>query len=312
MKTDTFSFKTDDGTKISAFRWLPDNKDSIKGIVQISHGMAEHAGRYKDIARVLTQAGYAVYANDHRGHGKTAGNLDDVGYLAPKNGWDMVVDDMYKLNTIIRKENPGLPVYLLGSSMGSLLSRSYIMRYGDKLAGAILIGTNGDPGALKYIGLLISKLEMKMKGKKARSPLLNKLSFGNYNKAFAPNRTGFDWISKDTSNVDAYVDDPYCGFVCTSGFFYDLVTGVDHISKLENVKKTPKELPILFLSGEDDPVGNMTKGVIEVYDLFKKAGIKDVSYKFYTGVRHEILNDFSKEEVFRNIIEWLDDHLKEG
>lgn len=309
METETFSFKTNGDTEISVYSWFPSSGITTKGIVQIAHGMAEHSARYEDLAEVLTNAGYAVYANDHRGHGKTAGNLDDTGYLAHENGWDIVVGDMYELNNIIRKDNPGIPIYLLGVSWGSLLSRSFIMEHGDKLSGVILIGTNGDPGPLKFIGILVSKLEMKMKGKKARSPILDNLSFGNFNKAFAPNRTKFDWISKDTANVDRYVDDPYCGFVCTSGFFYDLVTGVDYISRLENVKKTPKDLPVLFLSGENDPVGNMTKGVLEVYNLFKKAGIEDVSYKFYPGVRHEILNDISKKEVYLDIIDWMEKHI---
>ncbi len=308
METETFSFKTEDGVNISAYKWLPDNKSNIKGVVQISHGMAEYAARYEDFAEVLTESGYLVYANDHRGHGKTAGNLDNVGYFAHKNGWDLVVKDMYKLNGIITESHPNLPIYLLGASMGSLLSRSFIMRYGDKLSGVVLLGTNGDPGLLKYIGILVSKLEMKMKGKKARSTLLDNLSFGKYNKAFTPNRTKFDWLSKDISNVDKYVDDPYCGGIFTAGFFYDLVTGVNSIGKLTNIKNIPKDLPVLFLSGEDDPVGNMTKGVLEVYDLFKKAGIKDVDYKFYPGVRHEILNDINKKEVYRDIIEWLDKH----
>jgi alpha-beta hydrolase superfamily lysophospholipase len=308
METETFSFKTDDSKNISTYKWLPDNNSSLKGVVQISHGMAEHAARYEDFAEVLTESGYIVYANDHRGHGKTAGNLNDVGYFAHKNGWDLVVRDMYKLNGIITESHPNLPIYLLGASMGSLLSRSFIMRYGDKLSGVVLLGTNGDPGPLKYVGILISKLEMKMKGKKARSTLLDNLSFGKYNKSFTPNRTKFDWLSKDISNVDKYVDDPYCGGIFTAGFFFDLVTGVNSIGKLANIKNIPKDLPVLFLSGEDDPVGNMTKGVLEVYGLFKKAGIKDVDHKFYPGVRHEILNDINKEEVYRDIIKWLDKH----
>ena len=307
MKTENFNFKTEDGIEISAYKWFPDNRNNIKGVVQIVHGMAEHAEDMR-FCRSLTKAGYAVYANDHRGHGKTAGSLENTGYFAPDNGWDLVVGDMYKLNEIISNNHPGIPVYLLGVSMGSLLSRSYIMKYGDKLSGVILIGTNGDPGPLKYVGILVSKIEMKIKGKKARSTILDNLSFGNYNKAFSPNRTKFDWLSKDTSNVDGYVDDPYCGYICTASFFYDLVTGVDYIGKFSNVKKTPKDLPVLFLSGEDDPVGNMTRGVLEVYNLFKKAGIRDVDYKFYPEVRHEILNDISKEEVHRDIIEWLDKH----
>lgn len=308
MEKETFSFKTDDGIDISAYKWLPDNTSNIKGVVQISHGMAEHAARYENFAAVLTEAGYGVYANDHRGHGKTAGSLENVGHLAPLNGWDLVVSDMYKLNGIIANSHPNLSLYLLGVSMGSLLSRSFIIQYGDKLSGILLIGTNGDPGFLKYVGLLISKIEMKMKGKEARSTLLDNLSFGGYNKAFTPNRTKFDWLSIDTSNVDKYIDDPYCGYISSAGFFYDLVTGVNGIGKLSNIEKAPKDLPVLFLSGENDPVGNMTKGVLEVYDLFKKAGIRDVDYKFYPEVRHEILNDINKEEVYRDIIEWLDKH----
>lgn len=219
MKSETFNFKTDDGKNISAYKWLPADKNNVRGVVQIAHGMAEHASRYENFAGILVKSGYVVYANDHRGHGKTAGSLENIGYFAPNNGWDLVVGDMYKLNSIITNNHPGLPIYLLGNSMGSLLSRSYIIRYGDKLSGVVLIGTSGDPGPLKYIGLLVAKFEMKIKGKKAKSPMLDNLSFGNYNKAFAPNRTIFDWLSRDTSNVDKYVSDPFCGDIFSAGFF---------------------------------------------------------------------------------------------
>jgi len=308
MQSETFSFKTDNDKDISAYKWLPDNKSSIKGVVQISHGMAEHASRYEDFAGTLVKSGYGVYANDHRGHGKTAGSLNDIGYFAPNNGWSLVVNDMYKLNSIIAKDHPGLPIYLLGHSMGSLLSRSFIIRYGDRLSGVILIGTSGDPGALKYIGILIAKFEMKMKGKKVKSPMLDNLSFGNYNKAFAPNRTRFDWLSRDASSVDKYVNDPFCGDIFSAGFFYDLLTGIKDIGSFSNIENISEDLPILLLSGEDDPVGNKTRGVLQVYDLYKKAGIKDVNYKFYPEARHDILNEINKDEVYRDIIEWLDSH----
>ena len=308
MQSETFSFKTDDDKNISAYKWFPDNKSNIKGVVQISHGMAEHALRYEDFAGTLVKSDYGVYANDHRGHGKTAGSLNDIGYFAPNNGWSLVVNDMYKLNSIIAKDHPGLPIYLLGHSIGSLLSRSFIIRYGDRLSGVILIGTSGDPGALKYIGILIAKFEMKMKGKKVKSPMLDNLSFGNYNKAFAPNRTRFDWLSRDTSSVDKYVNDPFCGDIFSAGFFYDLLTGIKDIGSFSNIENISKDLPILLLSGEDDPVGNKTRGVLQIYDLYKKAGIEDVNYKFYPGARHEILNEINKEEVYLDIIEWLDSH----
>ncbi len=308
MKSETFNFKTDDGKNIFVYKWLPADKNNIKGVVQIAHGMAEHSSRYENFAGTLVKSGYIVYANDHRGHGKTAGSLDNIGYFAPNNGWNLVVGDMYKLNSIITNNHPDLPIYLLGNSMGSLLSRSYIIRYGDKLSGVVLIGTSGDPGPLKYIGILVAKFEMKIKGKKAKSPMLDNLSFGNYNKAFAPNRTRFDWLSRDTSNVDKYVNDPFCGDIFSAGFFYDLLTGIKDIGNFSNIENISKDLPILLLSGEDDPVGNNTRGVLQVYNLYKKAGIKDVSYKFYPGVRHEILNEVNKEEVYRDITEWLDRH----
>jgi len=308
MKSETFNFKANDGQTISAYKWLPADKSNIKAVMQIAHGMAEHASRYEDFAKVLIESSYGVYANDHRGHGKTAGSLDNIGYFAPHNGWGLVVGDMYKLNSIITKNHPGLPIYLLGQSMGSFLVRSYIMRYRDKLSGVVLIGTSGDPGPLKYLAILIAKLEMKIKGKKAKSPLLDNLSFGGYNRIFAPNRTKFDWLSRDTSAVDKYVDDPFCGDIFSAGFFYDLLTGVKDIGNFSNIENISKDLPILFLSGEDDPLGNKTRGVLQVYDLFKKAGIKDVHYKFYPGARHEILNEVNKEEVCQDIIEWLDSH----
>jgi len=308
MKSETFNFKTDDGKNISVYKWLPDDKNNIKGVVQIAHGMAEHASRYEDFAKVLIESDYGVYANDHRGHGKTAGSLDNIGYFAPENGWDLVVGDMYKLNSIIMKNHSGLPIYLLGQSMGSFLVRSYIMRYKDKLSGVVLIGTSGDPGPLKYLAIFIAKLEMKIKGKKVKSPLLDNLSFGGYNKVFAPNRTKFDWLSRDTSNVDKYVNDPFCGDIFSAGFFYDLLTGIKDIGNFSNIKNISKDLPILLLSGENDPLGNKTRGVLQVYNLFKKAGIRDVDYKFYPGARHEILNELNKEEVCRNIIEWLNWH----
>ncbi|MCD4669397.1 MAG: lysophospholipase [Actinomycetia bacterium] len=308
MKPETFNFKTDDGKIISAYKWLPADRNNIRGVVQIAHGMAEHASRYEDFAGTLAGSGYGVYANDHRGHGKTAGSPDNIGYFAPDNGWDLVVGDMHKLHSIITKDHPGLPIYLLGHSMGSLLIRSYIIRYEDKLSGVVLTGTSGDPGPLKYIGILIAKFEMKMKGKKAKSPMLDNLSFGSFNKAFAPNRTKFDWLSRDTSNVDKYVNDPFCGDIFSAGFFYDLLVGIKDINSFSNIENISKDLPILLLSGEDDPVGNKTRGVLQVYDLYKKAGIRDVNYKFYPGARHEILNEVNKEEVYRDIIEWLDSH----
>jgi alpha-beta hydrolase superfamily lysophospholipase len=309
MKKDTFTFKAADGTQIFTYRWMPDDASAIVGAVQIAHGMVEHAARYERFADALTKAGYAVYANDHRGHGKTAGSLDRVGHFADEMGWEKVVVDMHTLTGIIKKECPKKPFFLFGHSMGSFLSRHYAMHYADELSGLILSGTNGDPGIMGKIGLFIAKMDAKIHGKKAKSNILNKLSFGALNDAFKPNRTDYDFLSRDNAEVDKYVNDPWCGAVCTAGFFCDMLGGVIYINKKENIAKIPKNLPIYIFSGAKDPVGGNTKGVSQVYNTLKDAGIGDVTLKFYEDARHETLNEINRDEVFKDVIAWMNKHV---
>ena len=309
MKNDTFTFKAADGTQIFTYRWMPDDASAIVGAVQIAHGMVEHAARYERFADALTKAGYAVYANDHRGHGKTAGSLDRVGYFADEMGWEKVVVDMHTLTGVIKKECPKKPFFLFGHSMGSFLSRYYAMHYAAELTGLVLSGTAGDSGALRKIGIIVATIEAKIKGKKAKSNIMNKLSFGAFNDAFKPNRTDYDWLSRDNAEVDKYVNDPWCGAVCTAGFFCDMLVGIGYINKKENIAKIPKNLPIYIFSGTKDPVGGNTKGVSQVYNALKDAGIGDVTLKFYEDARHETLNDINREEVFRDVIAWMNKHI---
>lgn len=309
MKSDTFTFKSSDGVQIFTYRWIPDEPSAVKGAVQIAHGMAEHAARYERFAEALTKAGYAVYANDHRGHGKTAGTLENVGYFADDNGWEKVVDDMHTLTGIIKKENPGKPFFLFGHSMGSFLSRHYSMLYGNELSGLILSGTGGDPGALGKIGLFVAKMDARMHGKKAKSEIMNKLSFGAFNSAFKPNRTDYDWLSRDNAEVDKYINDPWCGAVFTAGFFCDMLGGLGFINKKENIAKIQKNLPVYLFSGAKDPVGANTKGVTQAYTALKDAGISDLTLKFYENGRHESLNEINRDEVFQNVIDWLNNHV---
>ena len=309
MKSDTFSFKAADGTQIFTYKWMPDNASSIKGAVQIAHGMAEHAARYVRFADALTKAGYAVYANDHRGHGKTAGSQDKVGYFADEMGWEKVVVDMHTLTGIIKKECPQKPFFLFGHSMGSFLSRHYAMHYADGLTGLVLSGTAGDPGALGKIGILVATIASKINGKKAKSNLLNQLSFGAFNDAFKPNRTDYDWLSRDTAEVAKSVNDPWCGAVFSAGFFCDLLGGISYINRKENIAKIPKNLPIYIFSGAKDPVGANTKGVSQVYNALKNAGIGDVTLKFYEDARHETLNEINRNEVFSDVIAWINKHI---
>lgn len=308
MKTENFKFKASDGTSIFVNKWGLEGGVKPKGVIQIAHGMAEYSYRYSGFAQALINDGFVVYANDHRGHGKTAASLEDIGYFSDENGWNLVVEDMHILTNIIKRENQNVPVFLFGHSMGSFLARTYIQKYSEDIEGVICCGTGGDLGLLGNIGILVAKREIKRIGKRARSKRMDKLSFGNFNKSFKPNRTKFDWLSRDNKEVDRYIKDPLCGEIFTAGFFYDMLGGVKELMKKANIEKIRKELPIYFISGEKDPVGKNTKGVLQAYQSYKKAGIKDVSYKFYTDARHEILSETNKEEVYKDIITWLNKH----
>jgi alpha-beta hydrolase superfamily lysophospholipase len=309
MKSKTFIFKTKNDVDIFVYKWLPENESGVKAVVQLSHGMAEHGKRYERFAEALTDSGYAVYINDHRGHGKTAGSVEALGYFADESGWDLVVDDMHRLTGVIKENHPGLPVFLLGHSMGSFLSRNYIYLYGNELKGVILSGTAADPGLLGSIGIRLAKHECRKKGKKAKSPLLDRLSFGSFNKAFKPARTDFDWLSRDNEEVDKYIHDPYCGEMFTAGFYLDLLKGIQTINLKSNTDLVPKDLPIFLFAGDMDPVGKNSKGVKQVFKVYQKAGIQDVTCKFYKEGRHEMLNEINREEVFGDIIKWLDNHI---
>ncbi len=308
MKHTGSKTKMTDGQDIFIHKWISEKSDP-KGIVQISHGMAEHAARYEPFAEKLTESGYLVYANDHRGHGKTAGSLDNLGFFAESNGWMRVVEDMNELTSMIQNAHPGLPVFMLGHSMGSFLLRTYMFHYGTRINGAIISGTAGSPGILGDMGILVANLEIKRKGIRGKSQLLHQLTFGGYNKAFKPARTDFDWLSRDHAEVGKYIDDPFCGTVFTAGFYRDLLWGLKTIHKKENVSMIPRNLPILILSGDKDPVGKNGKGVSQVYKSLKNAGAEDIQLSLYPEGRHEMLNETNRHEVYRDVITWLDHHI---
>jgi alpha-beta hydrolase superfamily lysophospholipase len=312
MQTTSLTVTATDGTPVHVFRWLPEADATPKAVVQIAHGMAEHAARYARFAEVLATAGYAVYASDHRGHGQTAGDLARAGFFADTNGWSTVVEDLYAVTRTIRQEQPGLPIFLFGHSMGSMLSRTYAIRHGGELEGLILSGTGGDPGMLGKVGQVVAAVEAKVRGKRTPSPLLDKLSFGNFNKPFEPARTPFEWLSRDPAEVDAYIADPWCGFVCTAGMFQDLLGGIALINSDSQVARIPQGLPIYVFSGAEDPVGDKTKGVQKVVNQFRRLGIKDVVVRYYLGARHEVLNETNRDEVMADVVDWLDNHLPES
>lgn len=308
MKNEHFSFVDIEGKDIYVYKWVP-LTGNIKGAIQIAHGLSETAGRYERFAEILTDRGYIVYANDHRGHGNTAGDLANLGY-AGEDGFNLMIENMKQLNEIIKSENNNIPVFLLGHSMGSHLSQVYITRYGNTLNGVILSGTSGKQGFILNMGIFLAKRGIKKSGVRARAYNINKLSFGGFNKEFSPNRTEFDWLSRDEKEVDKYVNDDYCGAVPTYGFFYDYFKGFKVMHDKINLEKIPKQLPIYLYSGEKDPVGGDTKSVLNLIELYKEQEIKDITYKFYKDGRHEMLNELNKDEVMNDVANWIDSHIK--
>lgn len=309
MKCKEFYFKGKEDLNIHVYKYTSENIKP-KAVVQIAHGMSETAIRYKEFAQELTKNGYVVYINDHRGHGITAKTIDNIGYLAEKDGFTCLVEDMNILTNIIKEENPHLPIYLFGHSMGSFVSQRYIMEYGDNLAGLILSGSNGKHGKILKVAQLISKSEIKKHGRRHRSKKLDNLIFGGNNKGFKPSKTDFDWLSRDEKEVQKYIDDPFCGVLFTCGFFYDFIKGLQEVEDKENLKKVPLDLPIYIMSGDKDPVGKNGKGVLRLKDRYVNLGVKKVSCKLYEGGRHEMLNEINKEEVIKDIISWLDEREK--
>ena len=296
-----------DGSEIYLRKWLPEGEP--KGIIQLAHGMTEHAGVYTDFIAALLEAGYGVYAHDHKGHGKTVKREEDYGHFKPNVGWNEAVSDVIFVSETIRKEQT-CPLFLLGHSMGSFLSRRAVQLKGELYDGFLISGTGGNPGFLGSIGHKVATIEMKLRGAKTKSPMLNFLSFGNFNSHFKPNRTKFDWLSSDNSQVDKYIADPLCGFICTTSFYRELFSGVLEVNKLEEFKKTPQNLPIHIFSGDRDPVGDMGKGVKEVYENYKKCGVKDVTLRLYENGRHEMFHEVNRDEVFKDLISWLEEHNK--
>ncbi|MFH0867463.1 MAG: alpha/beta hydrolase [Bacteroidota bacterium] len=307
MRKDFFSFESQKGAEIKYLRWLPDAK--AKAVLQIVHGMAEHASRYDEFARFLNENAYAVYASDHLGHGLTAGCPENTGHFADSDGWNLVVNDCEKLNEIIRSEQAELPVFLLGHSMGSFITRDMISQNTKNFKGVILSGTSWNPYLLLVFGKMVAKIQKLFSGKKHRSKLLDNLSFSSFNSKFKPNRTAFDWLSCVPEFVDRYVKDEYCGFVCSAGFFDDMFGGIIKIQKNKVIRKTPSNLPVLLACGENDPVGNFTKGVKQLYKAYKNCRVKDIELKIYFQGRHEILNEVNRKEVYSDMLRWMDFRL---
>ena len=308
MLCNEFTYRSADGkTPIHAVEWLPDGQ--IRAVLQISHGVAEYILRYAPFAEFLTERGFAVVGHDHLGHGQSVLRGAPRLYFGTKGSWNWVVDDMETRRRMAASHFPGVPYFLLGHSMGSFLARTYLIRYPGSVSGAILMGTGQMSPAILAGGKAVAAVESRRIGPEACSPVVDQLAFGAYNKKFAPNRTGFDWLSANEDNVDAYIADPLCGENASIGLFREMLHGLSFIAKAENLKKMNLRTPILFVSGAEDPVGDCGKGVQRAFRSFQKAGVQDVSLKLYPGLRHEILNEKSRSDVYADLYQWLDGQI---
>lgn len=305
MRREKDSFiSADKETEINLSYWLPEGNPI--GILQISHGMREFIDRYDEMGQWFARQGYVVAANDHLGHGASIKSEEDWGFFAAEDGWNKVLDDMHTLRTKTGEKYPGLPYFLLGHSMGSFLVRNYIFRWPDDgLSGAIIVGTGQISSLVIRAGIFIAIRQVASKGPRYRSPFLSKMALGKNNNAFEPGRTVSDWLTRDEEIVDKYIADTRNNFVFTAQAFLDFFTGMKGINKKSNLNLIDKELPLLFLSGERDPVGKMGKDVRKAYKIYKDLGCRDVEIKLYPDARHEIFNEINREEVYSDLLNWL-------
>lgn len=291
--------------QVHAVLWLPEGEP--RAVLQLVHGISEYIQRYDHFARFLTERGFAVAGNDHLGHGKTAKGPQEYGFFAEQDGWKYIVQDVRTLRVAMGERFDGLPYFLMGHSMGSFVARTYLIDYPGTVTGAILSGTGQEAAPVVALGKLLTGFGDPHKV----NQLVNALSLGAYNKQFKPNRTGADWISRDQSVVDAYVRDPLCSFLPTAGMNHDMMTGLQYIAKRENLAKMDPDTPVLFFSGDRDPVGGSGKGVKKVVGFFRDAGVKDITLRLYKDGRHEMLNEINRDEVYRDVADWLAAHLPE-
>lgn len=305
MNEHHFTFQNEHGDSVFVYQWLPEGES--KAVVQIAHGMAEHAGRYRDFAMFLNRHGYAVYANDHRGHGKTAASVELLGKVQDNNFMGMV-QDVGRLLEIIKQQHAHKPVYLLGHSMGSFVVQRFLSLYSEEpLAGVVLSGSAGKTHPLLLtVAAGISRFEAFRTSMDAKGHVANKLTFGSYNNQFKSERSQFAWLSRDEQQVQLYDKDPYCGFVCSNGFYIDFFESLKTVLAADNLKSCKRELPYYIVSGDKDPVGKDGKAVRQLIQLYNTMGMTNVDYYIYPNARHEVLNETNKQEVYENMLEWLE------
>lgn len=304
MRTEPFAFSGHNEMALPAMLWLPE--ESPRLLLQITHGMTEHIGRYEDLARVLTVHGIAVAGFDLRGHGQNPGSKQ-VASLG-EGGWEASLEDMHHFFEALRSRFPALPHFMLGFSLGSFLLREYLGRWSDGVDGAIIMGTGSQPAPVLAVIMAMVKGQTKKGGFDNTTDLVHQLSFGTYNQKFRPNRTASDWLCADEQQLDTYLADPLCRRDISSGLFYDLLAAMKRTGSKTACSTWKKDMPVLLLSGQADPVGDLGKGVQAVKRQLDAAGMKNVSLHLLPGARHMVLNEKrsgAAEQALAIITEWL-------
>ncbi len=297
-----FSLAGRDGKEIYVRSW--EGTQEPEAVVQIFHGMTEHGGRYGRFAGFLNSRGVAVYADDHRGHGKTAGTVDKLGQVG-EDGFNRTVEDEYVLTRLIKERYPGIPVFLFAHSYGSFLAQDYITRYGREIAGVILSGTSMMNGPGIGLGTLIALAEKVVYGGYRPSSLIDHMTFSGYNRRIKDAVNKFSWLSRDEDEVRKYIEDPLCGNIFTAEFYHYFFRGLSKLYGRRKTGKIPRSLPVLIAVGGEDPVGRYGAGARRLYGFYKYLGLQDVEFKLYPGARHEILNETNRDEVSRDVLEWM-------
>lgn len=309
MNKNEFYYLSADGkTQIHAVEWIPDEK--TKAILQIAHGVTEYILRYEQFAEYLVKKGIMVVGNDHLGHGKSIAKDSEPMYFGPTGSWKWAVEDMYTCTKMIKEKYPEIPYYMLGFSLGSFLLRTYLIEYPGIADAAIIMGTGETPPVQIALAKFIANKEAKKVGENHTSPMIKKLTFDTYNKFFAPNRTDYDWLCSDNEGLDEYIADQMRGGNLSAGLFREMLSGMKFTSEIKNLKKMNLNTPILFISGDEDPVGEKGKGVIKAYHKFQDIGMKDVEIKLYPKLRHDILHEKCKKEIYEYVYNWIEKKLK--
>lgn len=318
-----FEFPSADGTSaVHGVLWVPlamerreGKPDQLglfcpRGVVQLVHGMAEHISRYDDFARFLAAQGFLVGGHDHIGHGSTAADAASRGVVDANTGAQAMIDDVQQMRLMLTQQVvPGTPYFLFGHSMGSLVVRSYLPQYGEGLDGAIICGTANESTAVSAAGNALARLIARMRGNDYKSKLLHSLADGAYSRAIKDARTPFDWLSRDPQVADEFMADETTGFLFGAGAYATLTELAHRAASPKTLAATPHALPLLYIAGEADPVGKCGKGVAKAAEAMERAGARDVTLKLYPEMRHEILNEYGKEEVYKFIQEWIEAHI---